>query len=166
MFFFNSFVKGFKNASVFKWQSSLVHSNCLMSFIVRPLPWQPSVLTKAEKKPLGCRSPNFDCIFTQTASLQWWGMSDPPVAETSLSWISRKKPNKLNQPETEPPVLANACPCFHAQLMKTTWQLAGQYRDVPLCSAALTSHHATSFQWLLSRCFTFTITKERNILPF
>lgn len=116
-----------------------------MSFIVRPLPWQPSVLTKAEKKPLGFRSPNFDCIFTQTASLQRWGMSDPPVAETSLSPISRKKPNKLNQPETEPPVLANACPCFHAQLMKTTWQLAGQYRDVPSCSAASTSHHATSF---------------------
>lgn len=53
----NSCVNGFKN--VFKWQSSLVESNCHMIFATRPLPGQPALLKKTKEKSLRMNETQF-----------------------------------------------------------------------------------------------------------
>lgn len=74
------------NARVFKRQSRLVHSKHLTSRIARPLPWQPGMPTKVEKKPLQESqfrvSFNPECIsaamtYQRSISglmLSWWSM--------------------------------------------------------------------------------------------
>lgn len=130
----------------------------VVSFMARPLPWQPSILTKAEKTPLG--SPNIDCILTQTASLKRWRVSDPSVAVTALSDLPELS-EQAKTGETEP-TCGRLIPA--RVFMVSWWKSRDSVQINAMMSHHVVQHQHLIMQWLLSRCLTFTNIKESKTL--